>query len=153
MIWNTNQNTCVQIFKTHVALIPHIQKHIKQWNSLQVKKKPKHVALVIQHLQKIKHTFPHIVPTLRISSSLLSFFSMVLWAVIFLHSYILVPAASSIIARIWNKIIWQNVNDFYHVKLVQLKACLAYYLSITLPYPEKKEKRNARFSHLCRLHI
>lgn len=41
--------------------------------------------------------------TVWISFSFASFFSIVFWALIFLHSYILVPAASSIIARIWNR--------------------------------------------------
>ena len=40
-------------------------------------------------------------PTTSISFSLLSFFSMVFWAELFLLSYILVPAASSIMDRIY----------------------------------------------------
>ena len=42
--------------------------------------------------------------TTSISFSLLSFFSMVLWAEARLLSYILVPAASSIMDNIWNDI-------------------------------------------------
>lgn len=63
---------------------------------------------------------------------------MVFWALIFLHSYILVPAASSIMARIWKKrggycktwkkagtFVWKSTDGGQHVYALPLVAsCL-----------------------------
>lgn len=54
--------------------------------------------------------------TVLISFSLASFFSIVFWAAIFLYSYILVPAASSIMDKIW-----KDRNIYINVLRIQDK--------------------------------